>query len=39
MKKLLPYLKPYWFVALISPLMMIGEVVGDLCLPYLTENI
>ena len=28
MKKLLPYLKPYWFVALVSPLMMIGEVLG-----------
>jgi len=39
MKKLLPYLKPYWFVAMISPLMMIGEVVGDLCLPYLMSYI
>lgn len=39
MKKLLPYLKPYWFVALISPLMMIGEVLGDLCLPYLMSYI
>ncbi|MGM9641979.1 MAG: ABC transporter ATP-binding protein [Eubacteriales bacterium] len=39
MKKLLPYLKPYWFVALISPFMMIGEVVGDLCLPYLMSYI
>ncbi len=39
MKKLLPYLKPYWFVALISPFMMIGEVLGDLCLPYLMSYI
>lgn len=39
MKKLLPYLKPYWFVALVSPLMMIGEVLGDLCLPYLMSYI
>lgn len=39
MKKLLPYLKPYWFVAMISPLMMIGEVLGDLCLPYLMSYI
>lgn len=39
MKKLLPYLKPYWFVALVSPIMMIGEVVGDLCLPYLMSYI
>lgn len=39
MKKLLPYLKPYWFAALISPIMMIGEVMGDLCLPYLMSYI
>ena len=39
MKKLFPYLKPYWFVALVSPLMMIGEVLGDLCLPYLMSYI
>jgi ATP-binding cassette subfamily B protein len=39
MKKLIPYLKPYWFVAMISPIMMIGEVLGDLCLPYLMSYI
>ncbi len=35
MKKLFRFLKPYSFLAIISPIIMIGEVVGDLCLPYL----
>ena len=39
MKKLFRYLKPYWFLALLSPLTMIGEVAADLCLPYLTNFI
>lgn len=39
MKKLFKYLKPYWFLALLSPIMMIGEVTADLCLPYLTNFI
>ena len=39
MKKLIPYLKPYLFFAIISPLMMMGEVLGDLCLPYLMSFI
>lgn len=39
MKKLSKYLKPYWFLALLSPLTMIGEVTADLCLPYLMNFI
>lgn len=39
MKKLLRYLKPYRLLAFISPLMMIGEVSADLCLPYLMSYI
>lgn len=37
--KLSKYLKPYWGFALISPLMMMGEVLADLCLPYLMSYI
>ena len=37
--RLSSYLKPYWFMAAISPIMMIGEVLGDLCLPYLMSYI
>lgn len=33
--KLAKYLKPYWLFAIVSPLMMVGEVGADLCLPYL----
>lgn len=33
--KLLKYLKPYWFWAVLSPLMMIGEVLADLWQPRL----
>lgn len=36
MKKLIKYLKPYRLLAIVSPLMMIGEVLADLLLPYLT---
>lgn len=39
MKKLFRYLKPYKFLAVISPLMMIGEVAADLLLPYLMSFI
>lgn len=39
MKKMFSYLKPYWFLAIISPLMMIGEVAADLSLPYLMSFI
>lgn len=39
MKRILKYLKPYWLNALLSPVMMIGEVFADLCLPYLMSFI
>lgn len=39
MKKLFGYMKPYAILAFISPLMMIGEVVADLILPYLMSFI
>lgn len=39
MKKLFRYLRPYRLLALISPLMMMGEVTADLCLPYLMSFI
>lgn len=32
--KLIKYLKPYALLAIISPFLMIGEVMGDLALPY-----
>ncbi len=35
MKKIFKYLKKYAFLAIISPLLMIGEVAADLCLPKL----
>lgn len=37
--KLVRYLKPYWVFALFSPLLMIGEVLADLCLPKLMSFI
>ena len=39
MKKLFRYIKPYSFFAIVSPLMMMGEVLADLCLPYLMSFI
>ena len=33
MKRIFKYLKPYAALAIISPLLMIGEVAADLCLP------
>ena len=39
MLKIRKYLKPYILLAIISPLLMIGEVVGDLLLPYLMSYI
>ncbi len=39
MKKLFRYIKPYTFFAVISPLMMMGEVLADLCLPFLMSFI
>ncbi len=35
MKRIFSYLKKYAFLAVISPLLMIGEVGADLCLPKL----
>ncbi len=37
--KLLKYLKPYWFWAVLSPLTMIGEVLADLWQPKLMETL
>lgn len=39
MKKLIGYLKPYRWFAVISPIMMAFEVTADLLLPYLTSFI
>ncbi len=39
MKKLFRYLKPYRMLAVLSPLLMMGEVLADLCLPYLMSFI
>ena len=35
MKHVFKYLKPYAFLAIISPLLMMGEVIADLFLPKL----
>lgn len=37
--KLSRYIKPYRGLAILSPLLMIGEVAADLCLPYLMSFI
>ena len=37
--KLIKYLKPYWLLAALSPLLMIGEVVVDLMQPKLMSRI
>ena len=39
MRKLFRYLRPYRGFAVLSPLLMIGEVTADLCLPYLMSFI
>lgn len=39
MKKMFKYLKPYWFFAIISPLMMMAEVAADLALPNFMKYI
>ncbi len=39
MKKLFRYLKPYWFIAIFSPLFMIAEVLVDLSLPKIMSEI
>ena len=38
-KTLKSYIKPYLFLAIISPLMMMCEVIADLCLPFLMSFI
>lgn len=37
--KIFKYLKPYWYLALLAPLFMIGEVIFDLIQPKLMEKI
>ena len=39
MKKLFRFLKPYWGFAVVSPLMMMGEVFADLMQPKLMSGI
>lgn len=39
MKQILKYLKPYWYMALLAPLFMIGEVSMDLTQPALMSQI
>ena len=39
MKKLLKYLKPYWYIAIFSPICMILEVLVDLSLPTIMSTI
>lgn len=39
MKHLIKYIKPYLLFAIVSPLMMMGEVLADLCLPFLMSFI
>ena len=39
MFRLFKYLKPYKYYAIFSPLLMMGEVLADLCLPYLMSFI
>lgn len=39
MKRIFRYLKPYAFLAVVSPLLMICEVSADLCLPQLMSVI
>lgn len=39
MRKLLPYLKPYWKAVLLAPLLMIIEVICDLSQPSLLARI
>jgi len=39
LKKLFRYIRPYMLFAIVSPLMMMGEVVADLCLPFLMSFI
>ena len=38
-RKLISYLKPYWYFAILAPLFMVGEVVCDLLQPTLMSRI
>ncbi len=38
-RRLRSYIKPYLFLAIISPIMMMLEVIADLCLPFLMSYI
>jgi ATP-binding cassette subfamily B protein len=37
--RIFKYLKPYWFLTLMAPLTMLGEVVMDLLQPQLMSQI
>lgn len=39
MKTLLPYMKKYWIYAVLSPILMILEVLADIIIPYLMSRI
>ena len=39
MKRLAKYIRPYLPAAIVSPLLMMGEVLADLCLPFLMSFI
>src|SRR5699024_7062544 len=39
LKKLLPYMKKYRIYAILTPILMILEVLGDIMLPYLMSRI
>ena len=39
MKKMLKYIKPYWYFALLAPLFMVGEVIADLFQPDFMSKI
>lgn len=39
LKKLLPYMKPYWKIALLGPIFMMVEVVMDLSQPWFMQRI
>lgn len=39
MKKMLKYIKPYWYFALLAPLFMVGEVIADLFQPDFMSRI
>lgn len=36
--KIVRYMKPYWFLALLSPIVLTGEIVAELALPRIMAN-